>query len=238
MTEEKKVAIVTGASRGIGACIARGLAADGYIVAAANRSIERLEKLCSEINTEAGASAQAVPYGLDVRDSKAVEAMVSDVVAKYGRVDLLFNNAGIDVTGTLDVSLEDFQSLVQTNLVGPFTFLKAVVPIMRAQGSGTIINLASRAGKVGLVDNGAYSASKFGLVGLSEALYRELSQHGIKVTCLCPSWVDTDMAHNSNLPTEERIRPEDILETTRWLLSLSPAAVVKDLVIECRQRII
>jgi 3-oxoacyl-[acyl-carrier protein] reductase len=238
MTEETRVAIVTGASRGIGACIARGLAADGYIVAAANRSIERLEKLCSEINREAGASTRAVPYGLDVRDSKAVEAMVSDVVARYGRVDLLFNNAGIDIAGTLEVTLEELQSLVQTNLVGPFTFLKAVVPIMRAQGFGTIINLASRAGKVGLVDNGAYSASKFGLVGLSEALYRELSQYGIKVTCLCPSWVDTDMAHNSQLMVGEMIQPKDILATTRWLLSLSPAAVVKDLVIECRQRIL
>jgi NAD(P)-dependent dehydrogenase (short-subunit alcohol dehydrogenase family) len=238
MTDQKKVAIITGASRGIGACVARGLAADGYVVALAARSRESLAALCNQINSGAERIEQAIAYPLDVQDGDAVDSMVADLVSKYGRIDLLFNNAGIDVPGTLDVSIRDLERLLAVNLVGPFSLLRAVVPIMREQRSGAIINLASRAGRVGLVDNGAYSASKFGLVGLSESLYRELSPLGIKITSLCPSWVDTEMACNANLAKEEMIQQEDILATVRWILSLSPAAVVKDLVIECRQRII
>ena len=108
---------------------------------------------------------------------------------------------------------------------------------MKVQGDGTILNLASRAGKMGFAEYGVYCASKFGLVGLSESLYHELSPLGIKVTAICPSWVDTDMGKDSGLPKEEMIDTSDIVSTVRWLLSLSPAAVVKELTIECRKAI-
>ena len=101
------------------------------------------------------------------------------------------------------------------------------------QRSGTIINIASDAGKIGYAGWGAYCASKFGLVGLSESLYKEVAPYGIKVTTLCPSWVDTDMAKISGLATKEMISPADILNTVRWLLSLSAGAVVKELAIKC-----
>jgi short-subunit dehydrogenase len=102
--------------------------------------------------------------------------------------------------------------------------------------AGTILNVASRAGIIGFPNFGAYGASKFGMVGLSESLYRELAPRGIKVTALCPSWIDTDMARESGTPlsSEEMIQTEDLMKTVRWLLSLSPAACVREVMIECR----
>lgn len=228
---------MTGASRGIGACVAEGLVSDGYSLVLVARSEDALKQVAQRITPIQKEGAPSVlTYPLDVQDYKGIEALVSFVVEKFGRIDLLFNNAGIGLLGTLDVAIEDFNKVMSVNLVGPFCLLKAVVPVMKKQASGTIINVASRAGKVGFAEYGVYGASKFGLVGLSESLYHEVSPLGIKVTTLCPSWVDTDMAEHSDLPTEEMISPDDIMKSVRWLLSLSPAAVVKELIIECRKQ--
>ena len=125
--------------------------------------------------------------------------------------------------------IDKLQSLLATNLVGPFKLLQEVVPKLLEQQRGLIINIASRAGKIGFAGWGAYGASKFGLVGLSESLYRELARSGIKVTTLCPGWIDTDMAKRGGSPlrTHDMIQPEDIMKTVRWLMSLSPAACVR-----------
>lgn len=240
----KRVAIVTGASRGIGACVAAGLAKDGYAVALTARSLDALDQVASLIKSECSASAEGAggqpdvaTFALDVQDHEAVEGMVSSVVSSYKRIDLLFNNAGLGLEGTVDLPHEEFDRVVSVNLKGAFNFLKAVVPVMKEQGEGTIINVSSRAGKIGFANSGAYSASKFGLVGLSESLYRELCPLGIKVTTLCPSWVDTEMTKDAPVSSEEMLVPDDLLKTVRWLLSLSSAAVVKDLIIECKTRI-
>jgi NAD(P)-dependent dehydrogenase (short-subunit alcohol dehydrogenase family) len=234
----KKVAIVTGASRGIGACVAAGLAEDGYAVALTARSKHSLEEVATQIRSRVSAKApEILTFALDVQDHAAVDNMVSSVVASQGRIDVLFNNAGAGLSGSVDLSHEEFDRVLAVNLKGAFNFLKAVVPIMKEQGEGTIINVASRAGKIGFVNSGAYSASKFGLVGLSESLYRELCPLGIKVTALCPSWVDTEMTKEAPVNKEEMLVPDDLLKTVRWLLSMSPAAVVKDLIIECKTRI-
>lgn len=237
MNKNTKVAIVTGASRGIGASIAQALVADGYITAITARSKDALTQLASRIKSSGAKAENVVVYPLDIQDHSAVQAMVADVHSKFGGIDLLFNNAGTSMLGTTDVSIEDFDKTLAINLRGAFSFLKAIVPIMKGQSSGTIINVASRAGKVGFAEYGVYGASKFALVGLNESLYNELSPLGIKVTALCPSWVDTDMAENSGLTKEEMISTADLVTTVRWLLSLSPAAVVKDLIIECRAAI-
>lgn len=228
-----KVAIVTGASRGIGACVAQGLAQDGFSLALTARSKESLEQVAQAIRS-ANKGVQVLTYPCDVSDSKAVSDMVSSVVDKLGRIDLLVNNAGMGKTGTLAISSEEFDEVLSVNLKGPFALLKAVVPTMKAQGGGTIINVASRAGKIGFAGWGAYAASKFGMVGLGESLYRELSPMGIRVTTLCPSWVDTDMAKGSTFPKNQMLTPEDILKSIRYIMSLSPAASVKELMIECR----
>jgi len=233
--ETMKVAVITGASRGIGACVAEGLASDGYALAVAARSEDALGKVAERIKKNLKDRApHVVAYPLDVRDHKAVEAMITSVKSEFGRIDLLFNNAGIAKLGVVDeVEIEDFEEVLSTNLKGAFYFLKAVVPVMKKQRSGTIINIASDAGKTGYAGWGAYCASKFGLVGLSESLYKELSPYGVKVTAICPGWVDTDIAEVSGLTREEMISPKDILSTVRWLLSLSSAAVVKELAIAC-----
>jgi len=234
-----KVAVITGASRGIGACVAEGLAADGYVLALTARSQDDLKKVAERIKKKLGTQVpQVVTCPVDVQDHKAVEATIASVKSEFGRIDLLFNNAGIVKLGTVDeMAIEDFDKVLAVNLRGAFSFLQAVVPIMKKQRSGTIINIASDAGKNGYAGWGAYCASKFGLVGLSESLYKELSPYGIKVTALCPGWVDTDMAKVSGLSTKEMISPKDILNTVCWLLSLSPAAVVKELIIDCSESI-
>lgn len=229
-----KVAIVTGASRGIGACVAQGLAQDGFSLALTARSKADLDKVAQSIRAFNHKGVQVLTFPCDVSDSKAVNDMVTSTVSKFGRIDLLVNNAGMGKTGTLAISSEEFDEVLSVNLKGPFALLKAVVPTMKAQGDGTIINVASRAGKIGFAGWGAYAASKFGMVGLGESLYRELSPMGIRVTTLCPSWVDTDMAKGSTFPKNQMLAPEDILKSIRYIMSLSPAASVKELMIECR----
>lgn len=233
-----KVAIITGASRGIGACVAKGLAADGFATALVARSKDSLAQVAKEI--EAAHAKDKLPvktFAVDVSDHNAVQETVASVLEIFGRVDFLFNNAGVAHLGTTEVSIEEFDQTLAINLRGAFSFLKAVVPVMKKQKSGTIVNVSSRAGRIGFAGYGVYGASKFGLVGLSESLYRELSPLGIKVTALCPSWVDTDMAKYSGLPAKEMLQAEDILSTVRWLLALSPAAAVKDVSLECRKQI-
>ncbi len=230
-----KVALVTGASRGIGACIAEGLAADGYALALVARSKEDLEKVARRIaKNEAASAPQVAIYALDIQDEKAIESMVSSVMSSFGQIDLLINNAGMARVGTLNVSVEQFDRLLAVNLRGQFSMLKAVVPGMKERRSGMIINIASTAGKTGFAEYGAYAASKFGLVGLSESLYHELLPQGIKVTALCPSWVDTDMTKDAGIPQEEMLRADDLLTTVRYLLQLSAPAAVKELTIQCR----
>ena len=124
--------------------------------------------------------------------------------------------------------------MLDTNLTAQFVFLSAVIPVMKEQKSGYIFNVASRAGKIGFAGSGGYSASKFGLVGLNESLYRELTPLGISVTALCPGWVNTNMAYEAGttLKGKQMIQPDDLFKTIKWLLSLSPGACVKEVVLE------
>jgi NAD(P)-dependent dehydrogenase (short-subunit alcohol dehydrogenase family) len=227
----ERVAFVTGASRGIGRALALGFANEGYHVAALARSEGELNVVAKE-----GKAGRILPVRMDVGDPDSISAALDTVRTAFGKIDVLVNNAGMGIIGTLNVPSETFESALVVNLSGPFRILQEVVPMMVEAGSGTIINIASRMGKIALANSGAYAASKFGLVGLTESLYRELAPKGIKVTAICPSWVDTGMAHDCGTPlmSEEMIQPDDIMETVRWLLALSPAACVREVVIECR----
>jgi NAD(P)-dependent dehydrogenase (short-subunit alcohol dehydrogenase family) len=229
----QKVAIVTGANRGLGRALAVGFAADGFHVAAMARSIDQLHSIAKEAKVD---SSAVLPIELDLSNIQSIVSAVRAIPRDFGRIDVLVNNAGLGRVGTLGVSTEQFDSLLAVNLSGPFRLLKEVVPLMIEGNAGTILNVASRAGIIGFPNFGAYGASKFGMVGLSESLYRELAPRGIKVTALCPSWIDTDMARESGTPlsSEEMIQTEDLMKTVRWLLSLSPAACVREVMIECR----
>lgn len=230
------VAIVTGASQGVGRLLAIGFAREGFKVVAMARSAEKLASLAAEAGVPSE-SILALPVDLSQPDS--IGAALRSIPAEFDNLEVVVNNAGEGGAGTLDVRIDKLQSLLATNLVGPFKLLQEVVPKLLEQQRGLIINIASRAGKIGFAGWGAYGASKFGLVGLSESLYRELARSGIKVTTLCPGWIDTDMAKRGGSPlrTHDMIQPEDIMKTVRWLMSLSPAACVREVMIECRQDI-
>ena len=214
------IALVTGGSRGIGRAAAEELAREGYKVALIARTPERLEAAAREL---------VETLGLDVGDA------VDRLAAEWGRIDVLFNSAGVSIPGTLELGADTLDLLYRTNLRAPFLFMKHVIPIMRRQGSGYIFNLASRNGKIGVAGLGGYTASKFGLVGLGEVLYRELAAQGIKVTTLCPGWVNTDMASGEGCvhPPEKMIQPEQIAATMRWLLSLGPSVSIMEVLLEC-----
>ena len=229
---KNKIAVITGANKGIGKAISIGLAQLGYQTILIGRNNSDLETVARYI-TDAGCVPPKL-FQLDITDSPLVKKTIIDVVEEFGRIDILVNNAGIYFNGSSEISKENFTKMLETNLTAQFVFLNEVVPIMKEQKSGYIFNVASRAGKIGFAGSGGYSASKFGLVGLSESLYRELSPLGISVTALCPGWVHTKMAYEAGTTLEgkQMIQPEDLFKTIKWLLSLSPGACVKEVVLE------
>ncbi len=231
MKKQNKVALITGASKGIGKAIAIGLGKLNYQTVLIGRDSDDLKSVKEEI-IRSGCSEPAL-FALDITDSKKVKETIAEVLKQFGRIDILVNNAGIHFNGTLDLPEPDFRKMLNTNLTAQFVMLQEVVPVMKKQKSGYIFNVASRSAKVGFAGSGAYCASKFGLLGLNESLYRELTPQGIKVTALCPAWVDTNMAQEAGTPLQpdEMIQPEDLLKTIRWLLELSPGACVKEVVI-------
>jgi len=232
MIIENRIAVITGAGKGIGKAIAYGLAEVSYQTILIGRNRKNLEQVSSEIVNNGGLAP--VIFQLDITDTSKMKETVKSVVDEFDRVDVLVNNAGIYFDGTLELSESEFQSMLNTNLTAQFNLTKEIVPLMEKQGSGYIFNIVSRAGKVGFAGSGGYSASKFGMLGLSESLYRELTPKGIKVTALCPGWVNTQMAFDAGTPlkAEKMIQPEDLFKTIQYLLQLSPSAIVKEVVIE------
>lgn len=234
MSTKNKVALITGACGGIGSTVAAALAEDGFDLALFDREPQALQALVDRLATF---RIKTSVHVVDVVDLKQVETAVAETLRIHAQVDLLFNNAGIYYPGTVEGDPKQFIQLLQVNLIGVYNCLHALTPHMKARKSGYIFNVASQAGKVGFEGYGAYSASKFGVVGLSESLFRELSETGVKVTALCPSWVNTPMAFSGQTPivgSDEMIAPSDIVATIRWLLSLRAQVAVREVLLECR----
>lgn len=229
---KNKVAIVTGASKGIGKAIAFGLSKMSYQCILIGRNKEDLLAVSEQISKANNIFPKIIQ--LDITNTKEVKSVIADVVSEFKQIDILVNNAGIYFEGTTEINAGDFSKMLETNLSAQHSILKEVVPQMKKQKSGYIFNIASRAGKIGFAGSGAYSASKFALVGLNESLYRELNPLGISVTALCPGWVNTKMAYEAgtSLEGEQMIQPDDLFKTIKWLLSLSPGACVKEVVLE------
>ena len=185
-----RIAIVTGASAGIGEATARQLAVSGMRVAICARRRDRVEHLASTLRAAEG---EALAYGLDVTDAAAVRAMVDDVGARWGGIDVLVNNAGRGLSTTVeDTKPEEFRELLELNVMAVFTGTQAVLPWMRRAGRGHIINVSSIVGRRGVPFRGAYSATKFALGGLSEALRVELMGSGIHVSLVYPIGTATE----------------------------------------------
>jgi 3-oxoacyl-[acyl-carrier protein] reductase len=189
---EGKIAIVTGAGRGIGEAIAKRLAEGGAKVAVVSRTEANAAKTAEAINGAHPGAAKA--YAVDVADFQAVQELGEAIVTDFGKVDILVNNAGVTRDGlSMRMSSEDWDAVVDTNLKGAFNFIRAVQRPMAKQRSGRIINIASVVGITGNAGQANYSASKAGLIGLTKTIARELSGRGITSNVVAPGFIETDM---------------------------------------------
>src|SRR5256885_7967010 len=192
MRFENQVAVVTGSGRGIGHAIALRLAKEGARVASVSRTETNAKKSADEINA-AGADA-AKAYAVDVADQAAVQKAAAQIFEDFGRVDILVNNAGVTRDAlSMRMSMDDWDTVLNTNLKGAFNFAQAVMRPMIEQRSGRIINISSIAGLTGNAGQANYAASKAGLIGLTKTLARELASRGITVNAVAPGLIETDM---------------------------------------------
>jgi len=223
----KRVAIVTGASRGIGRAIAVSLAKAGHHVALAARSEGPLNDLKAQIESGGGSASVAVA---DVSDAKAIAEMIDSVATTQGRLDILVNNAGVTRDGLmLRMSDEDWGTVIQTNLTSAFVACRAAARPMMKNRFGRIINISSTSGVVGNAGQANYAAAKAGLIGLSKTITRELGSKGITCNVIAPGFIETDMTKDlpqqvrdgvMNLMSVRRFgTPEDIAAATTFLCS-------------------
>ena len=193
-TNEHLVAVVTGSSSGIGLATSLALARNGYLTYATMRNLAKRESIQSI------ADKQHLPIRvvrLDVTDENSIKSAIQSILSEAGRIDLLVNNAGYVLTGAFeDVGINEIKAQYETNVFGVIRVTQAVLPIMRKQGSGRIINISSGAGRIGYPGGSAYVSSKFALEGLSESMAYEIEQFGIKTVLVEPGFVRTKIGEN------------------------------------------
>jgi NAD(P)-dependent dehydrogenase (short-subunit alcohol dehydrogenase family) len=225
-----QVAIITGGTRGIGLAIAKTLARHGMHLTVCARRKEHVADAVRQIEALDG---QVLGLPADVTQAADVENVVAETMKRFGRVDVLVNNAGTGGYGAVDQTTEDdLDRVLDVNLRGVFLASRAVFPIMRERRKGYIITIASICGKEAYAEISAYCASKFAAVGFTESLLKEGIDQGIRATSICPGMVDTEMVEGAGVPAEEMLRAEDIAEACFFLLSLSEKAVVKEIVMQ------
>jgi NADP-dependent 3-hydroxy acid dehydrogenase YdfG len=192
-----RVAIVTGASSGIGEATALALAGEGAKVALVARRHDRLVELSDRIEKEGG---EALAIEADVSDHGKVEALVAQTAAQFGGLNILINNAGLMLLGPVEgADVEEWRQMVDVNLLGLLYCTREALPVMRDSGGGHIVNLSSVAGREANVGQAVYNMTKWGVTGFSEALRQEAMQSNIRVTCVEPGWVETELhGHNED----------------------------------------
>ncbi len=223
-----KTALITGAGRGIGRATAIALAKEGIHIGLIGLNMSNLEKVAAEL---AGFDVKVSAATADVTDLESVTHAVEHIKSDLGAIDILINNAGIaKFGGFLDLTPEEWEKIIQVNLMGVYNVTRVVLPGMIERKTGDIINISSSAGQKGAPVTSAYSASKFAVLGLTESLMLEVRKHNIRVTALTPSTVVTDLAIETNLVSgneENVMHPEDLAELIVASLKLNPRVFVK-----------
>lgn len=225
---DKKIALITGGSRGIGKACAVELAKAGYDVAinyvgneeAANATVSELKALGSD----------AIAFKFDVTNKDAVEAGVADVVSKYGKIDVLVNNAGITRDGLfMRMSSENWEAVINTNLNSAYYVSSPVVKLMIKQRFGAVINMSSIVGVYGNAGQANYAAAKAGLIGFTKALAKEVASRNIRVNAIAPGFIETDMTKDlpldgmtEHIPMKKLGQPEDIAKTVKFFAEDAP----------------
>jgi len=226
----EQVAVVTGAGRGIGAAIARKLAALGAVVILCGRKRDPLESTAAEIRRD-GWQSEVLPC--DVTNLGSVEAAAQHIDKTHGRADILVNNAGIGGFGgpLHEMPPESWDAVLNTNLRGVYYCIRSFVPMMVRAKNGHIINISSLAGKNPLPNGAAYAASKWGLNGLSYSVAEELRTHNIRVSVVCPGSVDTELSPHTGKDSKKMLRPEDVAHVVAMLVTQAPQSFVSEILL-------
>ena len=219
------VALITGAGRGIGRAIALYFAGEGARTVLTGRDMGRLERVAQEVRSAGG---EALVFTLDVTRDDEASRVVEKVIAAWGRIDVLVNNAGVITydAPVWETTMEQWDEVMNTNLRGMHLVCRSVIPHMMQRDRGVIINIGSSSGRRPDSEYGAYAASKWGVVGYTASLAHSLRSCGIRVNGINPDWVDTDMARAYN-PSGDRdwIAPEEVAQAALYLAAHAPAAM-------------
>jgi meso-butanediol dehydrogenase/(S,S)-butanediol dehydrogenase/diacetyl reductase len=227
----EEVALITGGGSGIGRAFTEALAFAGTKVVIASRRKDVLRRTADEINATLSAE-RVFPYEFDIRDDASIEELVNDVFARWQAIDVLINNSGLAVPETVEeITDEGWDTVMETNLRGPMQLVRAVLPHMRANEFGDIVNVSSQAGKHGYADVPSYCASKFGLLGYAEALRDHVRKSGanIRVFNFCPGLVDVENSKVEQAPRKGFIHVANMARTLMYALSLDRNVVVEDI---------
>jgi 3-oxoacyl-[acyl-carrier protein] reductase len=229
-----KVAIVTGAGRGIGRAIALALGRAGARVALAARSEAELRGVAEEIR---GGDGDALVLPTDVTRDDDMESLVKRTLKEWGSIDILVNNAGWGKTGpVVNSKVEDWDATLKVNLRAPMILTRLVLPSMLEKKAGAIINIGSISAKAGQANTAAYSASKFGILGFTQSLFEEVREYCVKVSVIHPGFVDTPLIpQNKRVDRSKMIRPEDIAEAVLYVLSSPPNSCPVEITVRPQQ---
>lgn len=226
-----KVALVTGGARGLGEAICRNLAEVGAIVVVADIRVELAETVAGDIMASGG---KAIALGLDISDEHQVQTAIAQLLNEYGAIDILINNAGIDVTlPVTELEIADWDRIMAVNLRAPFLLSKLVLPTMLKRGDGHIINIASTAAKRCWPNASAYHASKWGLLGFSHALHSEVRSQNIKVTAIIAGGMRTPFLLDRfpDLDINKLQDPANVAATVRYVLLQPEATVIPEVTV-------
>ncbi len=230
-----KVGLITGATRGIGAAIAEKLALLGAKAIICGRHQNELARRAEQISSK-GVACEAMPC--DISDLGQIDTLASNISQKHGGIDILVNNAGVGGFGgpLHTMAPAEWDRILNTNLRAVYYCIRAFAPMMIEKRGGDIINISSLAGKNALPNGAAYSASKWGLNGLTYSVAEELRQYNIRVTVVCPGSVNTDLSPHEGKKVERMLQPEDVAHVVEMLVTQQPRSFVSEVLIRPTQK--